>query len=360
MPDNNNKHEIRSVSDLVRILNEIGDPPVGHTRFFRGQGDASWDLLPGIYRKDRPELIKHEDKIIKEALLNCPDDFSPTDTLLEKLVKLQHYGYPTRLLDLTSNALVALYFTSENKEYHTANTVGGVLAQASKDGELIILDIPNDYLKYDDSDTVTILGALSLMGCDFNICDILEDLHFKHSYEVFKSRQEDCKYRLETTKDYNNGNEQLLKNYIEKNNITLKDFFDKHTSIRVNNLLVKCFNEEKDIVSLLHIIKHDRPSFRPVIKKEDLLKVLCVRAKYKNERISRQQGAFLIFGINCSKSLPAKLPEEWLQKLNGNKLIIKADAKANIMKELNSFGINKQFLFPELEKQAESIINQFS
>lgn len=72
-------------------------------------------------------------------------------------MKLQHYGCKTRLLDLTTNALVALYFACHEKKHHRTN------------GELIILDIPNDQIKYFDSDTVAILSAISVQPIDFEI-----------------------------------------------------------------------------------------------------------------------------------------------------------------------------------------------
>ena len=125
-------HEINSISDLSRILQTLGEPEKGHTRFFRGHADKDWQMLPSIYRAQH--LIENEDKIIKDALTYCPDDFLPSDTLFEKLVKLQHYGYSTRLLDLTANALVALYFAAS--------------PSSNKDGELIILDIPDTEIKY--------------------------------------------------------------------------------------------------------------------------------------------------------------------------------------------------------------------
>ena len=154
-------HEINSVSDLSKILRTLGEPEKGHTRFFRGHGDESWKLLPSIYREDY--LIENEDKIIKDTLTYCPDDFLPSDTLFEKLVKLQHYGYSTRLLDLTTNALVALYFASLSYINPETNK------EEKKDGEFIILDIPNADIKYSDSDTVTVLSAISLQNVPLDI-----------------------------------------------------------------------------------------------------------------------------------------------------------------------------------------------
>ena len=126
-------HEINSVSDLSQILQTLGEPKEGHIRFFRGHADKDWQMLPSIYRAKH--LIENEDKIIKDALTYCPDDFAPSDTLFEKLVKLQHYGYSTRLLDLTTNALVALYFAAQS--YKEKKLYSDEYSKL-KEGELII------------------------------------------------------------------------------------------------------------------------------------------------------------------------------------------------------------------------------
>lgn len=79
-----------------------------------------------------------------------------------------------------------------------------------------------------------------------------------------------------------------------------------------------------------------------------------------NARISRQQGCFLIYGIDENKLNPAKIPNDWLKKSQQNeKFIINAENKKEILQELKSFGISTRILFPELEKQAEEIMSQY-
>ena len=331
-------HEINSVSDLSQILQTLGEPKKGHTRFFRGHGDEGWQMRPSIYREDY--LIENEDKIIKDALTYCPDDFLPSDTLFEKLVKLQHYGYSTRLLDLTTNALVALYFAAWNEQHQ------------DKDGELIILDIPNEEIKYGDSDTVAILSAISLQKKYFSILDYKNDLEISRalaqaSYNI-KQRENNKKLHL-TERD-----EELLSS-------TSLMQYDKNKYI--DNKMTDNFNKRIEITSLIHDIKTDKPSFHPNINYKDLSRVLCVRAKLNNTRISRQQGCFLLFGINNNKSpedAPLSIPNKW-QRLASNrqKILVKAESKAAIMEELQSFGISKRTLFPELEAQAKEIMDYY-
>lgn len=336
-------HEINSVSDLSKILQTLGEPEKGHTRFFRGHGDESWKLLPSIYRETY--LIENEDKIIKDALTYCPDDFLPSDTLFEKLVKLQHYGYSTRLLDLTANALVALYFAAS--------------PSSNKDGELIILDIPDAEIKYGDSDTVAILSALSLQSNQLNILSLI----------ILADRaknMEERKIEIERQNDYNKFGDKRE----EFANNVLKQFdfpydwktINEITRIeRIHRVFIESFNMQREIISLLHDIQTDKPSFRPVIEPSDLQRVICVRAKLNNGRISRQQDCFLLFGIKDNKTEAAVIPNEWQRfALNSQKILVKAKRKAAIMQELQSFGISKRTLFPELEAQAKEIMEQYN
>ena len=336
-------HEINSVSDLSQILQTLGEPEKGHTRFFRGHGDEGWQMLPSIYREDY--LIENEDKIIKDALTYCPDDFLPSDTLFEKLVKLQHYGYSTRLLDLTTNALVALYFSAWNKDHH------------DKNGELIILDIPNEEIKYGDSDTVAILSAISLQD---KITSIQKGITAANQSRYVEEKVFEKKYIyfMETANDEEMEEVERSREELDFKNLEeYKDFLKKQTG---KEAFLEIFNKQPEIISLLHDIQTDKPSFRPVINPDDLQRVLCVRAKLNNQRISRQQGCFLLFGIKDNKTEAAAIPTKWHPSaLKNQKVLVKADRKDAIKKELESFGISKRTLFPELEAQATEIMNHY-
>lgn len=130
---------VSGVSNFISSLKKRTD-----TLFFRGHANSNYTLCPSIMRTSR--LQQNESKLYHELLINCPDDFEKCGTHLEKLVKMQHYGLPTRLLDITRNLLVALYFACEsNLETY---------------GELVLISAEDQAIKYSQSDTVSILASL--------------------------------------------------------------------------------------------------------------------------------------------------------------------------------------------------------
>ncbi|MFC2682504.1 MAG: FRG domain-containing protein, partial [Capnocytophaga leadbetteri] len=151
---------IESVSDFLNEIKGIKNKS-GYTLFYRGHSDKNYELKPSIYRDER--FIKNEDKIYRETIAKVPYEFNGKSTI-ESLALMQHYGVPTRILDLTTNALVALYFAcKEVEEIEKVINEKGETTYKKKDidGEVIVFNIPNESVCYSDSDKVTILANLS-------------------------------------------------------------------------------------------------------------------------------------------------------------------------------------------------------
>ena len=77
--------------------------------FFRGSSDKAYSLQPSVFRQGNKLT---ESDAYHDIMMEYPEQFVGKEHL-SNLVKMQHYGLRTRLLDVTRNPLIALYFACE-------------------------------------------------------------------------------------------------------------------------------------------------------------------------------------------------------------------------------------------------------
>jgi hypothetical protein len=80
--------------------------------------------------------------------------------------------------------------------------------------------------------------------------------------------------------------------------------------------------------------------------------VVCVKPVLDNPRIIKQDGAFLLFGVDGGKGKPASVPERYLLTSDEFKIIVRGGDKIKILEQLESLGITRSTIYPEIEHVA--------
>jgi hypothetical protein len=145
--------EINSLTHFLEFI--IDDPEIEKTEtVYRGHANLEWRTVPSLFRS--PTYTAYEHDMGRDLIAHFPQDFHTDTTMFDRLVRMQHYGLPTRLVDVTVNPLVALYFAcgSERRE------------GSEIDGQVIAYRVKANRTKYYDSDTVSVLANMANLDSD--------------------------------------------------------------------------------------------------------------------------------------------------------------------------------------------------
>lgn len=121
--------------ELRELLDVMGREKTG--AYYRGQASSMWELDSSLTREQK--YIDKEDQMYYDILSSKPDAFVEDKTVYERLITMQHFGMPTRLMDITRNPLVAIFFACNNLE------------RAKSDGMIFTFAPTNtDFLNFED------------------------------------------------------------------------------------------------------------------------------------------------------------------------------------------------------------------
>lgn len=307
------KGKCQTLKDIVNqvamlIKNEAGEYPAEQEAefFFRGEsclhGD---DLKTGklgegfdscIDRK--AEWIKNERMLYQEALRWNVISFLEDKTMIERIARMQHYQLPTRLADMSSNALVATLFAC-SKGYNDEN--GGT---ATPDGFIRVIKVMPYKMKSFTSDIIAAIAHLPLVEAKNVHPEKPNGLDYLR-YEVTNERP---------------GFSMDISAYVKKGQ------------------------------------KAEREKMEKLLRSE-IQHVWAVKPILNTDRIRSQEGAFLVFGCRKNKEplKPVFSRSNFTKKkrpsygiLQVGVVCIDGKCKQDIKKELRYFGMPEEKLYPDL------------
>ncbi|EIY6646913.1 FRG domain-containing protein [Salmonella enterica] len=341
------------------------------TLLYRGHANKKWQLQPSVYRTDSEgkSYRAHEYDLYQQMLRRSPDAFEKDKTVFERLIRMQHNGLPTRLLDLTENPLVALFFACEN-EWHN-------------DGEIFLFSPQRDSILYPHA-----IPDASFCGVENKIqFNELSSRSVNSLIEFFTAEEKNsCEYSL-VDSEYT----QLLDLCISKLStihptVEINDFvslayifqfihdkiiafvqrwecdeiyagneLDREACLKIKIFVLEFnrrFNEMQkviiEVLSDLIGLKNGLTNNLDYFMRQFVFFNIAY-SQMNNERVKRQQGLFLIW--------PPMENRNWgIEKVCAPiRVTINSQAKKEILDDLTSLGITRSYLYPELAEQAMDI-----
>lgn len=313
--------------------------------WFRGQSNYKYKLLPSIFRQGPAfnHCAMDEAAMVRDFKRAHPEHRHTHKDHYEWLSLMQHYGLPTRILDWSTNILVALFFATEMNE----NTKEG---RPETDGAVYVLDpvvfeptgqqfimIKDDEGIIDAMDTQSLYRHCLHVLVQLSEKGLPQDAHYSFVFQL--SAGEEFETKALTTKVFKEIPSIMFDSYppLDKGHIS---------QVRLKLTRGRSYFEGFGAF-------FERVPFW-------LGKGAELALPHLNNRIRAQHGVFTqhggkyLDGVEVVKFIPPE--EQWSDHLI--KIKIPATCKQRLIKELAYAGITKSTLFPDLEHVAESIKNK--
>lgn len=319
---------------IKKTIKKIGiDNLEEYEIFYRGESKYYNTTIPSVFRSK--DDLHNEHKYFRELELRYPSIFDNAKNTIDKLAIMQHYGLPTRLLDLTTNPLLALYMAIGKEDLSNICPT------------IKIIFVKKDAMKYYDSDTVSVFANFAKIKPNTNV----------------------NLYRFANNK---NNNIKVAKHGIGSINYTYLDTYEKIKNLDLPQKYQagKLICKDNDYLHyLLHEIKAEKPYFKDLIWLEHLdQSVIFVKPKHNSQRLINQAGLFALFGLNNGQKQGFSLEDFSTKskdfKINTFSLCKCIKKKENLctksfIQELKAtlgiLGITQDKVYPEMEHASKYI-----
>ena len=301
---------IHSISDLTGIIQQHLTHEV--TLYYRGESKCYPRVTPRIMRDDK--LLESESIMLDELMRDRPEDFKESPTAFTQLMTAQHHGLPTRLLDVSKNPLVALFF--------------GCVDNPTEDGRIIIFPLPND------------VNGLVISHNSYYAALVANYAKLPHK-----------------DKHGVGGFAEVLR---------VQEFPSTSSPV--------IYQELPPLLHLNHLISLDHPPDNPTWSQSDRLEmqvgflseIFAIEPPQSIERVRAQASAFLTSGIMTDFGDIESLEMREGVTISGRTaskpptiLVVPKNRKSIILTELELFHITKRTLFPSLDTSAETIMQKY-
>ena len=150
---------INSVAQLLEVCSQLTEYnnaatkelEVTQTRtlYMRGHDVSDWELTSSVTRRPKgreTDVRGKEGEMLTDLMSRRPEEFISRNSALSQWVLAQHNRLKTRLLDITRNPLVALFFACDGEVY------------PAKDGALHVFAVPSQLVKPFNSDSISVVA----------------------------------------------------------------------------------------------------------------------------------------------------------------------------------------------------------
>ncbi len=286
------------LSEINTIENYILNQEQSMRLYFRGEPCIYDSLMPSVARKD--SLVNHESEMLRDLMSRRPEEFADRLPAITQWGIAQHHGLHTRLLDITRNSLVALFFACESNEKSMLDVREREHVNVSPDGRVHVFAVPGRLIKQYDSDAISIIS------------------------NFFRLRRDDQDAILEGPDT------------------------EKEKNARYR---------------LIQLIQIEKPYFEDRINKDDLRRVFIVEPQHSSQRIRAQESAYIVSArhlrfepeeVNPSGSTPK------IDLYRHYTLTVPDERKPGLLKTLKNLGFTRERLFPGLVESAQAVNQEYA